>query len=247
MASPRTLTLGILILFVGSSRLPAFVTEQEKPTPFEPTSQYEVRKVEGWTVLVNKGFLARKPELAQKTVDLLGHQLYQVVTRIPATPLMKLRTVRIWLEEAEPHHPCMAYHPDAGWLSEHGMNPEKARCVEVANAQKFLSWTRQQPWMVLHELAHAYHHQFLVGGFENPEIRKAFEDSSIAKLYDSVLRISGKTERAYAATDPMEYFAETSEAFFGTNDFYPFVSAELRKHDLSMYLLLRRLWEEPGT
>ena len=26
----------------------------------------------------------------------------------------------------------------------------------------------------------------------------------------------------------MEYFAEASEAFFGTNDFYPFVRAELR-------------------
>ena len=27
------------------------------------------------------------------------------------------------------------------------------------------------------------------------------------------------------------YYAETSEAFFGTNDFYPYVRSELRRHD----------------
>ena len=29
----------------------------------------------------------------------------------------------------------------------------------------------------------------------------------------------------------MEYFAEASEAYFGTNDFFPFVRIELRRHD----------------
>jgi hypothetical protein len=43
--------------------------------------------------------------------------------------------------------------------------------------------------------------------------------------------------------NPMEYFAETTEAFFGTNDFYPFVRVELQDHDPPMYALLRQLWE----
>jgi Mlc titration factor MtfA (ptsG expression regulator) len=66
-----------------------------------------------------------------------------------------------------------------------------------------------------------------------------------ARLYDSVLRIGGEDDRAYAATDPTEYFAEASEAFFGTNDFYPFVRAELRRHDPGMYALLEKLWRRP--
>jgi hypothetical protein len=41
----------------------------------------------------------------------------------------------------------------------------------------------------------------------------------------------------------MEYFAEATEAFFGTNDFYPFVRSELKQHDPQMYDLLRKLWE----
>ena len=38
-----------------------------------------------------------------------------------------------WVELNEPHHPCMCYHPDAGWLRAHDMNPEKARSIEIAS------------------------------------------------------------------------------------------------------------------
>src|SRR5690606_4277430 len=102
-------------------------------------------------------------------------QLYQIGRRLPSKAVGKLRRIRIWVEEDESNHPCMAYHPDARWLREHGMNPEKAGCVEVANARNFLAWTREQPWMVLHELAHGYHHQFLDGGFGNAEVVATFQ------------------------------------------------------------------------
>jgi Mlc titration factor MtfA (ptsG expression regulator) len=59
-----------------------------------------------------------------------------------------------------------------------------------------------------------------------------------------VSRIDGREARAYAVTDPMEYFTEASEAFFGTNDFYPYVRSELRRHDPEMSELLGKLWHE---
>ena len=89
--------------------------------------------------------------------------------------------------------------------------------------------------MVLHELAHAYHHQFLEDGFDNPEVKAAYDRAMKSKLYQKVLRINGRDEKAYAATNPMEYFAEATEAFFGTNDFYPFVRSELKRHDPAAY------------
>jgi Mlc titration factor MtfA (ptsG expression regulator) len=49
-------------------------------------------------------------------------------------------------------------------------------------------------------------------------------------------------ERAYAMTDPMEYFAETTEAYFTRNDFFPFTRDELRQHDPEMLALLEKLW-----
>jgi len=236
MGLRRRLCFGVLALLA-----PALASAGEVPE-FEPTDRYEVRKVEGWTVLVNREFLEGRPGLAARTLDLLRSQLFQVAYKVPAESVERLRTVRIWVEEREPHTPCMAYHPGAGWLRDHGMNPEKARCVEVANARNFLRWTQDQPWMVLHELSHAYHHQFLDRGYENPEVLAAFRRATAAKIYASVLHYDGKEVRAYAETNPMEYFAEASEAFFGANDFYPFVRAELRRHDPATDALLGRLW-----
>jgi hypothetical protein len=40
----------------------------------------------------------------------------------------------------------------------------------------------------------------------------------------------------------MEYFAEATEAFFGTNDYYPFVRSELKVHDPKMYDVLKEAW-----
>jgi hypothetical protein len=42
--------------------------------------------------------------------------------------------------------------------------------------------------------------------------------------------------------NPKEYFAETSEAFFSRNDFFPFDKAELAKADPRMTELLAKLW-----
>jgi hypothetical protein len=209
---------------------------------FEPTDRYEVRTIEGWKVFVHKGFLSDRPELARRTLTHLGQQLYQVVRNVPAPAVAKLMRVKIWVEEREPHHPCMAYHPDAGWLRGHGMNPDKARCVEVANARNFLDWTHEQPWMVLHELAHAYHHQFLDGGYANATIAEAYRKAEAEKTYASVLHFDGKSVRAYALNNPQEYFAEATEAYFGANDFFPFVRAELRRHDPTGHDAVSRAW-----
>ena len=40
----------------------------------------------------------------------------------------------------------------------------------------------------------------------------------------------------------MEYFAESTEAYFSRNDFFPFTREELKKHDPAMFELLAKLW-----
>lgn len=238
LGNSSLVVMGMLL----AGTMPGSRADDTAPAAPEPTSAYDVRQIEGWNVLVNRRFLNEEPELARRTLELLGHQLYQVVRRVPAPHLDQLRQVRIWVEEREGHHPCMAYHPSADWLREHGMNPEKARCVEVADARNFLAWTADQPWMVMHELAHGFHHQFLDDGFDNHEVRAAFDLAMADGRYRSVARINGHDERAYATTNPMEYFAEATEAYFGTNDFFPFVRSELQRHDPGMFELLEQVW-----
>jgi hypothetical protein len=208
---------------------------------YTPTAGYAIREIEGWKVLVNKQLLSEHVELAEDVLQLLRFQLYQI-TRVAADePLEELRRVPIWVEYKAPRHPCMCYHPSRRWLRNNGFNPEKARSVEIANAENFLKWTIGQPWMVLHELAHAYHHCVL--GHDHEELHQTYEKAVESQRYESVLHISGRSKRAYALNNDQEYFAECSEAFFGTNDFYPFVRSELRQHDEEMYKLLVKLWK----
>ncbi len=209
---------------------------------FEPTKNYDIRKVEGWTVMIHPGLAKERPELLDKTLVLLGHQLYQIDRTVPKDAVAKLRNVKVWIENFDKHHPCMCYHPDPGWLRGKKLNPDKARGIEIANPTNFLKWTIPQPWMVFHELAHAYHHQCLDGGYQNKELEAAFVRAKESKKYDSVLHINGRTQKHYALTNPMEYFAESSEAYFGTNDFYPFVRSELKQFDPEMYELVGKLW-----
>jgi hypothetical protein len=212
-----------------------------KPAPWDGIDRYEERKIEGWRVLVNKALLKKdQQELCDETLKQLGHQLYEITRVVPADALTKLRKVPVWVELAHPRHPCMCYHPSADWLREHLMNPDKAGAVEIANAKTFLDWTHQQPWMVLHELAHAYHFQVL--GDDHAEIKACYDQAVRSKSYESVLHHDGKKVRHYALTNDKEYFAEATEAYFGTNDYYPFVRAELKAHDPKMYDLIEKVW-----
>ncbi|MDB6040496.1 MAG: hypothetical protein JWM99_4337 [Verrucomicrobiales bacterium] len=211
---------------------------------YDRRTAYSPQSAEGWQILVNNQVLLPEHEhLWKYTLELLHAQLQQIIRAVPAEPLSKLRQIPIWVELAHPRHPCMCYHESPDWLREHDMNPEKAGAVELANCQNFLKWTIDQPWMVLHELAHGYHHRFLTNDAE--AIEQAYQHAVAGKAYESVLRISGRKEKAYALNNAKEYFAEGSEAFFGTNDFYPFVRPELKIHDPELFELLKRLWKAP--
>ena len=249
-----SLTVVLTVLCVGSTlakrqakestpaKNGATVKRARAKIAYEPTDRYAVQQIQGWTALVNKSFLETQPELAKQTRALLLKQLLQIVRRVPAEAVAKLRTIHIWVEEKEPHHPCMVYHPNIKWLRENGMNPDKARCVEIANAAQFPRLDQRPALDGASRAVHGYHNQFLDQGFENAEIQSVFQGAMKAKRYRSVPRNNGQTAEAYAATNAKEYFAETSEAYFGTNDFYPFVRAELKKHDPEMFRLLETLW-----
>jgi hypothetical protein len=237
--------IGMLAICLLEHGGPASAVAQDRSRSAAATSaQYKASEIEGWSVYVKRDFLKANPALAERTLALLRAQLFQVGRIVPPPAVKKLRTIKIWVEENDPSTPCMAYHPAADWLREHGTNPLMAGAVELANARNFLDWTLEQPWMVLHELSHAYHHKFLPRGFDNPELKAAYQNAVKSGRYESVQKIAHTEEKAYALNNPQEYFAEATEAFFGTNDFYPFVRSELRRHDPAGYELLKKLWGE---
>ena len=211
-------------------------------TPPTPTDEYELIQMRGWTVRVNPALLA-DPPLWNAVRDELDHQLYAITRVVPQPALDRIRRIEIWAELEMHKTACMCYHVSRGWLVPNGYNGDKEGTVEIGNAKAFLEWTRSQPWMVLHELAHGYHHQ--VFGYDHRGIVEAFERSRDAGYYDEVGHISGRPRRHYALTNQMEWFAETTEALFGTNDFHPYVRSELREVDPRGAALVERLWKSP--
>ena len=121
-----------------------------------------------------------------------------------------------------------------------------AKGVEFTNVANFEDECRRMPALVLHELAHAYHDRVLPDGHGNATVREAYERALASGRYDAVERRNAKGEtridRAYALTNPAEYFAETSEAFFSTNDFFPYQREQLRQVDPGACVMLAELW-----
>ncbi len=136
----------------------------------------------------------------------------------------------------------MQYHPDRGWLIANKHNPKLAKHVHIPHASALYNpstWAKH-PYVVLHELAHAYHDQVL--DFDHADVKAAYANMKEKKLYEEVLLFTGKKTKHYALTNHKEYFAESTEAYLGVNDFYPFVRAELKEHDPQMFELLEKIW-----
>ena len=211
------------------------VLASAKKNPYEKTT------LEGWTIVVSRALRENDRATAEAALELLQLKLQDIVRQVPGEALKHLQTVPIWVEDPSCGvDKCASYHPSAQWLKDHGHSPAKAGCVEIANPSLFVKWSEAQPSMVLHELAHAYHHQILTHAYR--PIREAYTHALETGLYAEVKHVGGATKRAYALNNFKEYIAEQTEAYFGKNDFYPFVRTELRDYDPKGYAAIEAAW-----
>jgi len=219
---------------------------QEAPSripEFAGTVDPVVQQIEGWTVHVDPQLLeGERNEDGARALKMLANHLQRIAILVPEEQLARMRKLEIWIEYHHPTLAAMQYHPNLGWLKSHGHDPRLAKKVHIPRAKELLS--RQQmlkhPAVVLHELAHAYHDQYL--GFDDPRFVEAYKKAKAAGIYEKVLLYNGRKVRHYGLTDQKEYFAEGTEAYFYRNDFYPFVRAELKEFDPTLHDLLAEVW-----
>ncbi|NTX03503.1 MULTISPECIES: RICIN domain-containing protein [Myxococcus] len=238
MPSPKWLLLAALAF--------ACVASAASPVP-----TYQTQTLEGWTVRIDDRLMAgaNRP-LTEKALVLLAAQLKEVIRIVPAGPVAQLRKVTLWLSPPYPNEPEAArYHAGDVLLRRSGRSLTMLKSIEFTNVLIFEKETRRMPIFVLHELSHAYHDHVLG---EHAGIEAAYARARENKSYDCVERWRGPEvpitfERAYAMTDDWEYFAETSEALFGRNDYYPFTREDLARHDPGMLALLQQVWQLPTT
>lgn len=208
--------------------------------PHAPVSAYKHDELLGWKLHVHEDLLADE-ELYKQVKGELHHQLFRITRVVPEDKVALLKKVPIWLELQNPNSSSCQYHPSKDWLVNNGYLAEKARCVDIGSAERFLRTTRTtQPYVMLHELAHAYDHQHL--GFNDPRVVEAYKAARASGKFEKVLHISGREVRHYAMSNHKEYFAECTEAFFGTNDYYPYVRSELKEADPAIFAILKEIW-----
>ena len=219
--------------------LTSFAADQPPAIP----AKHATRNIEGWSVRVDDRLLNGKDApLGERALKLLSARLVAIAIVVPEPALAKLRAVTIELDLDYGTLRAMQYHPDAGWLKEHGYSEALVKCVHIPCADDFLSpyENHRMPWVVLHELAHAYHDQVL--GFDEPRVETAWRKFRDSGKYQSVLTSPGQLREHYALTNAIEFFAEMTECYFGSNDFYPFVTGELQQAEPGVFALMGELW-----
>lgn len=201
------------------------------------------QELEGWTVHVDPALLeGEHSEEGQRALKMLGNHLFFISLLAREKQLEQLRTLEIWIEHKHPSLDTMAYHPSEGWLVQNGHDPRLAKKVHIPIASQLLDRRQlmKHPMVVLHELAHAYHDQIL--GFDDARVKKVFAAAKESGSYAKVIDDRGNEVKHYALSNHKEYFAESTEAYFNRNDFYPFVQAELKEHDPKMHSLMKEIW-----
>lgn len=231
----KSLVLFFFVVVLGASGF----AEPEFQPRFDPV----VKNMEGWTVHVEPALLeGEHAELGSRALRMLGDHLNRIALLVEGEPLEKLKQCEIWIEYAHPTLKNMQYHPSIEWLRENGHDPRLAKKVHVTHANALLlrSQLLKHPAVILHELAHAYHDQIL--GFDYKPVIASYQRAMASGSYEKVLLYTGDTVRHYGATNHKEYFAEGTEAYFYRNDFFPFVRAELYKHDPALHAELEKIW-----
>ena len=232
----RTKSLGLPVLLLIS----AIAFAADKPSiPTEHTD----RGIEGWTIRVDNRLLnGAGAATGGRALQLLNSRLVAITMVVPEPALSKLRAVTIELDLDYADLKPMQYHPGADWLKEHGYSEKLVKCVHIPTVDSFLSpfENHRMPWVVLHELSHAYHDQVL--GFEEPRLIAAWKKFRDSGRYTSVLTSPGPRRAHYGLTNQMEFFAEMTESYFGSNDFYPFVAGDLKEAEPEIFALMAEIW-----
>ena len=217
---------------------------------------YKHRFVQGRNVYVKNDALATdKKAITEEAIELLDAKLAEIDKMdMKAEAKALIKSVPFFMDW-NTYPDVAALYNTSEQLKNRNLGEEKALSVYIVNINNFLDWTKtNQPYLVLHELAHAYHHYIGNKRFYNTE--KSYNDTLSAAYnkkkaditkYREIPRFLGDTHfdqvKAYALKDSAEYFAEITEAYFGENDHFPFTRNQLVNYDPESHALVAKIWQ----
>ena len=236
--------LCLLVCLLGSQASAQAPRDRKPATQPITEDRFEIRNIEGWTVYINRAVGKQHPDQLAKTLEHLRWELYQIKLAAPAPAVSNMQENNaIWVEYNE--KVGLSYHPSRNWLIGRGYKiPKDPQSFMSLSVKTHYGDSYRHPFVVFHELAHGYDFHFIGKGrtYGNDEAQANYKRMMKEGKYEKVKIWHGRTGSHYGRTNHMEYWAESSEAYFAVNDIYPFVRAELREHDPQMARFVERYW-----
>lgn len=244
---PLALVLGI--------HLNAHVVQDNVPIPQaddDPTDEeYHKHEILGWTVHISSEDMSDRPETSEAALWMVRSKLRRIVEVVPMNKVKLLRTVEIWINDnwEEGDELCgWACYVNEGYRGSGRFLRDRDGSVIIRDMDYLLdaAWCCSSSTF-LHELAHAYHDQFLEDGFNNREIDDEYEDARDSGDYDDNRVLYPWWEEQYrehyGMKNAREFFATMSETYFlGMFTTYPHNLRDLYHYDRSAYNLIYRAW-----
>jgi hypothetical protein len=213
---------------------------------------YKYREILGFKLLVNNQVLEEneRSEDNRKPLEVLELELGMLARELPPRAVNVLRNeIGFWVEwdkvlEVGPNSPkggraVACYRPGDNKLHRYAFrsveSKVKSNAVEILSMKLLTAehqGTRHRS-VLLHEITHAVHHHLF--DYDNPHIIAAYRNAMANDLYKG----------QYASTDPMEYFAEVTCAYFGHLHYQPHNRDELKEYDPRGYDMMAKVWGTP--
>jgi hypothetical protein len=201
-----------------------------KTLPTQRRLNYPVLYRHGFKIVLDAETDTLKQPFAQKALQDLTKKLQEITQLLPASKVKNLQKVSFYI-----YHELLK--DKAAWY----VSAEKR--IEIVNAKNFVEWQAlNQPFMVLHELAHGFH-DICLSEQQKKLVTTTFQQATQSKKYESVPYGLGGKKKAYAIENEFEYFAEMTEAYWGKNDYYPYTRKDLQEFDTKGFELMEAVWK----
>ena len=223
---------------------PAFVVLSESDTD----ADYHTHQIQGFSVHVAAEDASDYPEKAESVVWFMRARLKQMVEVIPLNKIKLLRQVDIWInDDWEEDDLCRACYVHQSYSSNVAFFNARAGDIIFRDFDILLDYA----WCctygaVLHEMAHAYHDQFLEDGYYNDDIDDLYDDAVDSGDYESVRVMypwwEDQNDEHYGLTNAREFYATMTETFFLGYRTFPHNIRDLHNHDRAAYNLILNSW-----
>jgi hypothetical protein len=248
----RSLSL-LLISSALVAGAPFASADDKTPPPQQPVNynkparQYEKADAGDWTVLVEKQLLSEAPDVADKALARLKEKLPQAMDALPEASHAKLKKLKFFLlygpkAKGGGRDNGLEYFQKHAPEKHDNLDPRWGGSIVVYCAENYTQisdfWALKA---LVHEMSHAYHLEQWPE--DQKDIYDAWKNAMKQGLYHDVKDDQGmKLDKAYAATNQLEYFAELSCMYFVGCNYQPFNRKELKEYDPVGYAMIEKMW-----